>query len=493
MYKPTKEEFVKLSKEGSLVPVCCEVMADCETPVSAYLKLGTRAYSFLLESVEGGEKVGRYSFIGGEPLFVFESKGREVKIREKGETLREICADPLEALREKMGKYRPVRVDGLPPFTGGAVGFVGYDTVKFWERLPDRKEDTGHIPDCCFMLVDTVVAFDHLRRIIQVITNVNLESERNPGSAYDAAVARIELILSKLARPLTRKAATLSIQGDGTAYSTAFARKDFENAVRKAKDYIEMGDIFQVVISRKLAAPYQKDPLQLYRALRMINPSPYLFYLNMGLYQLAGSSPEINVRLNGEEAQVRPIAGTRPRGKTPEADQALAAELAADEKERAEHLMLVDLGRNDLGRVCTYGTVKVRDFMTVERYSHVMHLVSTVTGRLKPEYDAFALFKATFPAGTVSGAPKVRAMEIIHELEPEARGPYAGAVGYFAFSGEMDTCITIRTILVADGKAYVQSGAGIVADSDPAREWEETENKAKGMLKAICIAGGGMK
>lgn len=498
---PTKEEFLRYAEEAALIPVYTEVIADTETPVSALLKLGPAPYRYILESVERGERLGRYSFVGNTASLIFKSKGNRVFIGRPQaaggivgafEFTEVEAADPFEALRELFRRYRPAPVPGLPRFYGGAVGYLSYDMVRFFERLPETKPDTLGAPDSYFLFTDTVLIFDHAQRTLKIVVNAHLDG-KEPEQAYAEAVSRIEETLERLGgqgAPLP--VLTLSGRGavafDPAKLSSNFDRASFEDAVRACLEYIRAGDIFQVVLSQRFHVPLKAAPIDLYRALRAVNPSPYMYCLEFPDLAVVGSSPEVMVQLENGIARLRPIAGTRPRGRTPEEDEALAKELLEDAKELAEHVMLVDLGRNDLGRVCEYGSVKVDEMMVVERYSHVMHIVSNVVGRLAPGRDLFDLLRATFPAGTVSGAPKVRAMEIIEELEPVRRGPYAGAIGYFGYSGNMDSCITIRTAVIKDGTAYIQAGAGIVADSDPAREYEETLNKARAMLKAIALA-----
>lgn len=480
---------MSLSRTYNLIPVYREIIADTETPVSALAKLGRGPAAFLLESVEGGERLGRYSFLGNSALYTFRSYGHRVELGfPDGRRVQERVQDPLARLEELLAAYRPAPVPGLPRFYGGAVGYVAYDAVRFLERLPDGNPDVLGTPDLAFMITDAVIVFDHVARRIQVVVNTLVNGD--PGQAYDQAMRRIEDIIGRLHGDAGL--APLSGLDLGAAAAPRFranvTRDDFCRAVRRAQEYIAAGDIFQVVLSQRLSAPLRRDPFDVYRVLRSVNPSPYMFYLNFGDHQLVGSSPEVMVRLEGRRAELRPIAGTRPRGRNPLEDQRLEAELLADAKERAEHIMLVDLGRNDLGRVCRYGSVRVDELMVVERYSHVMHIVSNVSGELAPGYTAFDLLRATFPAGTVTGAPKVRAMEIIDELETTRRGPYAGAVGYIGFSGNMDSCITIRTVIVQDGQAHVQAGAGVVADSEPEREYQETLNKAQALLKTIALA-----
>lgn len=489
--EPGPVEFEAMTKQGNLIPVWCEILADTETPISAFLKIRDLPYAFLLESVEGSQKLARYSFLGGRPLLVLTTASdgyTEVRNREG----RRSKGHPLEIARETLSPYRPVRHPTLPRFTGGLLGYFGYDLVRWWENLPNKPPDDLGCPVMELVLVDTVLAFDHLTNRIRVITYAFIEGEEVQVS-YRRAVERVEEMVERLSSPQgaegrrERGVRTLP----QTKVEANMEREEFLSKVAAAKEYIAAGDIFQVILSQRFrASPILGDPFDLYRALRMINPSPYMFYLNFPEVKLVGASPEMLVRLEGDVVEMRPIAGTRPRGATPEEDSRLADELLQDEKERAEHIMLVDLTRNDLGRISRYGSVIMSELMAIERYSHVMHLVSTVSGRLSAGRDAFDVLRAVFPHGTVTGAPKVRAMEIIDELEPNARGPYAGAVGYIDFRGNMDTAITIRTILVKGGSAYVQAGAGIVADSTPEREYEETVNKARALLKAIELAGG---
>ena len=484
MDHPGKAEFIKLSKKGNLIPVYREIVADMETPVSAYKKIET-ANSFLLESVEGGEKIARFSFLGSEPVLIFRAKGPSIEITERG-AKRRLKGDPIEALRSIMTKYKPVKNEKLPRFIGGLVGFMGYDVVRFIEKIPDKNPDDLKIADMCFFLTDTLLAFDHVSRKIIVISNAFVEGDA--GKSYDRAVAAIDALAKKIEKPLRSKELELKESKKELKIRSNITQAKFESAVKKAKEHIASGDIIQVVLSQRFSALINVDPFNIYRMLRAINPSPYMFYLKFGDLKLIGSSPEVMVRLERGIATVRPIAGTRPRGKDAAEDKELEGELLNDTKERAEHIMLVDLGRNDLGRVCEYGSIKTTELMTIEKYSHVMHIVSNVTGRLGQGMDAFDLLKASFPAGTVTGAPKVRAMEIIDELENTRRGPYAGTVGYFSFSGDLDSCIAIRTIVVKGKRAYVQAGAGIVADSVPKLEYQESVNKAKALIKAIEAA-----
>jgi anthranilate synthase component 1 len=490
MYHPTLAEVQNLAEQGNLVPVWQELSADLETPVSVYLKLQGERPSFLLESVEKGEQLGRYSFLGVEPVRLLTVREGQVFLWEEGaeRSLSPPGGDPLAAAREILSRYRPVAVNGLPRFCGGLVGYLAYDAIRFFERVPLAPRPGLGLPDAVFLLTDSLVVFDHVKHRLLVVANAHIHG--NPRAAYEAALHKIETIVSHLRQPLS--AAPTPATGEESRQSpwaSNFEQADFEAAVRVAKEYIAAGDIFQVVLSQRLSRYTMADPFAIYRALRMLNPSPYMFYLALpGDVHLIGSSPEMLARLDGRRAQVRPIAGTRPRGADPAEDEALAQELLADPKERAEHVMLVDLGRNDLGRVCRYGSVQVPETMIIERYSHVMHIVSGVHGELRPDLDALDLLRATFPAGTVSGAPKVRAMEIIAELEGERRGPYAGAVGYLSYSGNMDTCIAIRTIVMQGDTVHMQAGAGIVADSDPTREYHETLNKAQALTEAVAIA-----
>jgi len=495
MYSPDKETFLRKAREGNLVPVWTELIADFETPVSAYTKIRRAlreqdhaSHTFLLESVEGGERIGRYSFIGGTPRAIFRAYGRRVEIQEPNgrKQVRE-DVEPLAALKDYMSRFRPVGDTALPRFTGGAVGFLGYECVSVFEpRVPVRTDQALRAPDMVFMVTDAILIFDHVRHSIKIVANAHVEDD--PEKAYREATATLQHLRDALERPA--HGSPIDVQ-EPTAVSeprSNLTRQEFESAVTRAKEYIRAGDIIQTVLSQRFEVDFHGDSLDVYRALRAINPSPYMFCLDLGESAMVGSSPEIHVRCDRGLVEVRPIAGTRPRGADEEEDARLERELLADPKERAEHIMLVDLARNDIGRVCEFGSVTVPDLMVIERYSHVMHIVSDVIGKLRPGFDHFDVMRATFPAGTVSGAPKIRAMEIIAELEKSRRGPYAGAVGYFSFEGNLDSCITIRTVILDLGKAYVQAGAGIVADSDPATEFEETRNKARGMLKALALA-----
>lgn len=498
MLYPDLESFKSLSTKGNLIPVYREILADTETPVSATLKLGGSP-SFLLESMIGGEKWARYSFIGSRPSRVIKSWGQKIEIKDdRTGTQRFKTDNPLEVIKKEITAYNPVDVAELPRFFGGLVGYIGYDMVRFFEDIPDEKRPGLQLPDMFLMVTDTVIIFDNLKGKIKVVSNAHINN-KSPEDAYREAEEKIENIIEKLRKTKFRRRrsnATLSHFKNHpslSGYASSFATKEaFEEAVLKSKDYIMSGDIVQVVLSQRFDREFDIEPFNIYRALRVINPSPYMYYIDTGDAKLVGSSPEILVRLEGKKIILRPIAGTRRRGETEEEDKALEEDLKKDPKEIAEHIMLVDLGRNDVGRVAETGSVKVTELMSVERYSHVMHLVSNVEGTLKNGLDAFDVLGACFPAGTVTGAPKVRAMEIIEELEPTRRGPYAGAVGYISYSGNMDTCITIRTLIIKGNKVYVQAGAGIVADSIPEMEYTETVNKAMGMMNAVDMAEKGL-
>ena len=494
MYTPNLETFRELARQGNLIPVARQILADMETPVSAFRKIDSGNYAFLLESVEGGEKWGRYSFLGSNPSLVFRAKGEHLEIlRGEGRQVLTDVTDPLTALMRILERYRAVSVPGLPRFTGGMVGYLSYDAVRHIERLPTLAKDDLDLPDALFLLTDTLLIFDNATHRITVVSNAMVAEETPSGveRAYREAQQKIDAIIAALRRPMGAPAGRAARAGHLHLESN-FTREGFCEAVARAKEYVEAGDVIQAVLSQRLTVRTDADPFDVYRALRIVNPSPYMYYLRLGDLKVVGSSPEILVRLEGDRIDLRPIAGTRPRGQSEEEDQRLEEELRADPKERAEHIMLVDLGRNDVGKVARAGSVEVADLMTVERYSHVMHLVSHVRGTLESGRTAFDVLRASFPAGTVTGAPKVRAMEIIEELEPMRRGPYAGAVGYVSFSGNLDTCITIRTVLFARGAATIQVGAGIVADSVPEREYQETMNKARGMLRAIELAEAGL-
>lgn len=490
---PSREEVYHLFAEGDLVPVYRTMLADLDTPVSVYMKLAQAGnVSFLLESVEGGEQVGRYSFLGVNPKGMITIKDNTVTRTLHGKTtVRELQPgeNPLLAVKQEFKRVKPVKIAGLPRFIGGAVGFLSYDVVRYFERLPETASKDLNVPDAAFLLPDTLVIFDHAKH--QLVILANAHNTGDPDEAYDDALRRIDELAEILRQPLSPAGDAPGVL-DEELQSNVTREKYMQN-VEAAKEYIAAGDAFQVVISQRLTRKTSAEPLAIYRALRALNPSPYMFFLRFADdFTLMGASPEMMVRLEDGVATVRPIAGTKPRGADAGEDERLEEELLSDEKERAEHVMLVDLGRNDLGRVCTYGTVKVERMMYIERYSHVMHIVSQVSGKLDSSMDAFDLLAATFPAGTLSGAPKVRAMEIIEELEGTRRGPYGGAVGYFSFDGSMDTCITIRALLMQGDTIYLQAGAGIVADSDPATEFAESINKAKAVAVAIRQAEEGL-
>jgi anthranilate synthase component 1 len=490
MLYPDLEKFKELARKGNLIPVYREILADTDTPVTAFLKLGGTP-SFLLESVEGGEKWARYSFIGSRPSKIISGRGNKVEVINGQKTPVVIESDnPVDIIKNEISRYRPVEIEGLPRFFGGLVGYMGYDMVRFFEPIQEGKKEGLGLPDFFFMLTDTMLIFDSLRQKIKVLSNAHIE-DKSPAEAYREAELKIEEMIAKLRSPFVRNTSRPSAGSDGGRSN--FTKQGFLQAVEKSKEYVMAGDVVQVVLSQRFERESTVDPFDIYRALRAINPSPYMYYLDIGEARIVGSSPEILVRLEDGRIVLRPIAGTRKRGETEAADKSLEDELKKDPKEVAEHIMLVDLGRNDVGRVAKIGSVRVSELMTVERYSHVMHLVSNVEGDLREGLDAFDVLAACFPAGTVSGAPKVRAMEIIEELEPTRRGPYAGAVGYFSYSGNMDTCITIRTLIIKDGKVYVQAGAGLVADSEPESEYIETVNKAKGMMKAADMAEEGLE
>jgi len=479
MYYPTFEELeAKIERsDGNLALIYREVRADLETPVSAYLKIAKGPYSFLLESVEGGERIARYSFIGTEPRKVIKTG--------PGEEYGEI--DPLLPIQEELAKYTLMEDTESQRFSGGAVGYLAYDSVNYFERLPSAHRDLLGLPESVFMVCDTFVIFDHLQHKMQIVSHVNLDD--NFVSSYDAATQRIDRIVERLRKPLNTIG---EVQSGRTTTSTEhsstqsnMSQEEYESMVHSVKDYVTAGDVIQTVVAQRLERSTKANPFEIYRALRGINPSPYMYYLNLDQFQIVGASPEMLVQVVNGIVATHPIAGTRPRGATQESDEQNEAELKADEKERAEHIMLVDLGRNDIGRVSEPGTVEVTQLMDIERYSHVMHLVSHVVGELRSDYTCFDALRACFPAGTVSGAPKIRAMEIIAELESDKRGPYAGAVGYFDMAGNMDTAIAIRTLIVKDGVAYAEAGGGIVYDSVPTSEYEETLHKASALMRAI--------
>ncbi len=515
MLRPDFQHFAQLARSATLVPVVKTISADLLTPVSAFLAIAAgEPDAFLLESVEGGERIGRYTFLGVRPFLRLQSRGAEIRI-ERGRKVETRAGDVFQTIKELLRQHRPASIEGLPPFTAGAVGYCAYDIVRRLENIGNRAEDDLDVPDCVLMFFDHVLAFDHLHHQIHIVASVDV-SKGATRASYERAVAEIARIERQLAtgwKPsYWRKPAAKS----KLAVKARTPKPKFLESVRQAKEYIAAGDIFQVVLSQRWDFEPGVAPLDLYRALRTVNPSPYMYFLRFGggssvplralrgkrpsrtlartsakgAIHVLGSSPEMLVRVTGRKLEYRPIAGTHPRGKDEAADAALEKKMREDEKERAEHVMLVDLGRNDLGRVSEYGSVKVRDLMYVERYSHVMHLVSALEGRLRPELDAMDAFAACFPAGTLSGAPKVRAMQIIEELEPTRRGVYGGSVLYADFAGNLDSCIAIRTLLMKGKKAYLQAGAGIVADSDPQREFEETENKSRAVLRAVEMARG---
>lgn len=482
--KPSFSEFQQMPLKGNLIPVYQEFLADTETPVSAYLKLRDDSYSYLLESADSGNRWGRYSIIGIKPFLKVLTRENEVEVLNglSNEVLSNI-ENPLLVLRDLIKRFNPVKADGLPSFQGGLVGYINYDLIRKWERLPGISPLDHEMPESIFMGCRVIVIFDHLSHEIKVVSFALFKDGDDPKEIYSKACLEVEETIRKLQGPIPPPAMEdrLSV----SELKSNFKKEDFEEAVRKAKEYIVAGDIIQVVLSQRFTGEISGEGFSLYRRLRSVNPSPYMFYLDFGEIKFIGASPEILVRLTDGKIELRPIAGTRPRGATPEEDLALEKDLMADPKERAEHIMLVDLGRNDAGKVAAPGTVKVPRLMEVERYSHVMHIVTRVEGTLREDTDCFDLFMSAFPAGTVSGAPKIRAMEIISELEQEQRGPYAGAVGYFGFNGNMDFCITIRTVTVANNKLSIQVGAGIVADSSPEEEYRETIRKAGAMFKAV--------
>ena len=490
MVTPDYKSFLRLSRDATLVPVAKTLSADLLTPVGAFLSVAHgQKYGFLLESVEGGEKIGRYTFVGAQPRMVLTARGRELTIR-RGSNVERRQGNVIDVLRENLRQYRPANVRGLPPFTGGGVGYFAYDMVRQFERLPETAENDVDLPDCVFTFYDRLLAFDHLKHQLHIIAAADVRAE-SPRKAYDRALADIDALERKLVRGIHQRELGWSAPAKKKPIKVhaTTSRDEFLAGVRRAKEYIAAGDIFQVVLSLRLDFKQPAEPFQIYRALRTVNPSPYMFFLQLDDMHVVGASPEMLVRITGRKLEYRPIAGTRRRGEEAADDERLIEELRTDEKERAEHVMLVDLGRNDLGRVSDYGTVKVRDLMYVERYSHVMHLVSALEGQLRGELDALDAVAACFPAGTLSGAPKVRAMEIIEELEPVRRGVYGGAILYADYAGNLDSCIAIRTMVAHRGRAYVQAGAGIVADSDPESEHQECMNKASALLRAAERAG----
>ncbi len=507
MHSPTLDEFLKRAAQGNLVPVTRRLLADIETPLSAYRKIRGPGESFLFESVEGGEHLGRYSFVGCNPRAIIRQDRDLVEVRANGRVLEQYkvrgaqtpagdaqagsVRDGLEVVERVLGKYRPVTVPGLPRFTGGAVGFIGYEFIHDIEPVvPRPPADELGTPVMYFLIADQLLVFDRVAQTLTVLVNAVLEPGIDPREAYEEATGEIDRLVALLEQPSEHCPVTLPEEAPPIPLESNVPREKFQTNVLKAKEYIVAGDIIQVVGSQRFSTPLHASPLDVYRAVRSVNPSPYMFLLELGVFSLVGASPEIHVRCEQRAVEIRPIAGTRRRGGTPEEDKALETELLGDPKERAEHVMLVDLARNDLGRVCDFGSVQVRELMIIERYSHVMHIVSQVEGRLSAGRTPYDLMRATFPAGTLSGAPKIRAMQIISELEQTARGPYGGCVGYFSFNGNLDCCITIRTALLKDAKAYVQSGGGWVNDSTPEGEYQESMNKAKAMLKAVALAEG---
>jgi anthranilate synthase component I len=484
---PPREAFLKLAERGKLVPVYTEFVADYETPVGVLEKIDDGRRSFLLESAETSDHVGRYSFLGSSPRVYFESRGSKIRIEENG-TAREFetDSDPLAELRKLMSRYSFVEYPGLPPFVGGAVGYIGYDVVRFFETtVSPSPPDQLNVPDSVFIITDTFLVFDHRYRRLKIFAPAFID-ERGPDVAYEEAGAKIAKIVERLESPTHPRLMNAAQVAPHLSPQSNTTKEDFCDIVRRCQEHIRAGDVFQIVPSQRFQANYNGNPISLYRALRFVNPSPYMFYLRLGEnFSLVGSSPEVHVRLRDRKVEIRPLAGTRRRGATPEEDQELATDLLKDPKERAEHLMLVDLARNDVGRICEFGSIKVSDFMTIERYSHVMHIVSNIEGVLKPGSDADDVMRATFPAGTVSGAPKVRAMQLINGFEKGKRGVYSGAIGYFGFDGNLDSCIALRTIVLKDGVAFAQAGCGVVADSVPESEHQECVNKAMALFRAI--------
>ena len=484
--------FTELAKSHNAIPVFRKLLSDSLTPVSAFKKIDRGGTACLFESVIGGEKVGRYSILAADPKFEISASGNQVTLSEKAGSKSWHSDNPLEEIRKHIDQVNVAILEGLPPFAGGAIGFAGYDVIRYVEELPNAPEDDRQLDDMNFAFYDSMLIFDHITKTVFVMALAWLDDFESPREAFDDANCRVEDLVARLQAPETGEEfshmSVVPVSGDPPEYTSNMTRESFGKAVKDCIEYIHAGDIFQVVLSQRLSLDIECDPLEIYRSLRVLNPSPFMFFLRSEKCTLVGSSPEIMCRVVDGEVTVRPLAGTRKRGTTPEEDKQLEEELLADEKERAEHVMLVDLGRNDVGRVAKYGSIELPDIMIVERYCHVMHISSSVTGQLRDDCDAFDALMASLPAGTVSGAPKVRAMEIIDEFEPHRRGPYAGAVGYVDYSGNMDTCIALRTMVIKDNKAWVQAGAGIVADSDADAEYEETLNKALGLLRAIQAA-----
>ncbi len=488
-YYPTINEFKELSTKGNVIPVYRQLFADTLTPVSAFQKVSDTDYAFLLESADGGDKIARYSFIGSDPFLGFKCRGTSVEIFSNGEITRFDATDPISELEKQIDKFSPVRIDGLPDFFGGAVGYTSYDSVRYVENLPNTTTDDLNLPDIYFMFYDVTIIFDHLNKTIKVVCAAYVD-DRDIKDIYEDAVNKIDSVIKKLRTPVMTLIDDITENGElNLKFSSNFKKPDFLKAVETCKEYIRAGDIIQAVLSQRLQTQINAKPINIYRTLRVINPSPYMFYIKMKDLELIGSSPEVMVKVEDGNINVRPIAGTRRRGRTSEEDEQLAKELLADPKELAEHIMLLDLGRNDVGKVSKCGSVTIDEKMVIEKYSHVMHITSSVSGKLMDGKNTFDGLRSCLPAGTLSGAPKVRAMEIIDELETTRRGPYGGAVGYINFSGDINTCITIRTIILKNSTdAYIQAGAGIVADSVPEMEYEETLNKAKGLLRAIEVA-----
>ncbi len=488
-YCPSMSDFKELAGSANVIPVSRHIMADCLTPVIAFRKLVRESsHAFLLESVTGGEKLARYSFLGCDPFCILKARGDNITVVNEDGTEQKEKGDPFEKLRAMLGQYRAAETNLLPLLAGGAVGYIGYDAVRHIENLPDAPADILGLPDVYMCFYDMMFVIDHINNAARIVCSARIDGS-DVAAKYSEACERIEKLAERLGRssPVSMPDVVLEDEAE-IPFSSNFEREDFEDVVRRAKEYITAGDILQVVLSQRLTVDCTSDPFDIYRALRLINPSPYMFHLKMDGLDLAGSSPEVMVRLENGKVTVRPIAGTRRRGRNEDEDRALADELLADPKERAEHAMLLDLGRNDVGRIAKFGTVNVTEEMVIEKYSHVMHITSNVEGSIEEGLDAVDVLRACLPAGTVSGAPKVRAMQIIDELEPDMRGPYAGAVGYLDFAGNMDTCIAIRTVTIEGGRAHIQAGAGIVADSIPEMEYKETINKARGMLKALGVA-----
>jgi len=502
MYFPSQEAFLNLAAQGNLIPVTRRLLADLETPLSAYRKIRGQGESFLFESVEGGEHLGRYSFVGCNPRAVIRQIDNGVEVIESGKVVEKFVVsrepgedgsprvrDGLEVVERILKKYRAVPLPGLPRFTGGAVGFIGYEFIHDIEPVvPRPPQDELRTPTLYFLITDQLLIFDRVAQTLIVLVNAILDEKTSAAEAYEEAGAEIERLVSLLEQPCKYQPVSLPVEVPAVRFASNVPKEKFLANVRKSKEYITAGDIIQVVGSQRFSTPVKAAPIDIYRAARSINPSPYMFLLELDGFSLVGASPEIHVRCENRRVEIRPIAGTRRRGRTAEEDAALEKELLADPKERAEHVMLVDLARNDLGRVCDFGSVQVQDLMTTERYSHVMHIVSQVEGKLSADKTPYDLMRATFPAGTLSGAPKIRAMQIISELEQTTRGPYGGCVGYFSFEGNLDCCITIRTALIKRGTAYVQAGGGWVNDSEPEAEFQETVNKSKAMLKALALA-----